>query len=655
MKKINIAWILSYYDQLNKGLTPSAEEYKDNKSLLEEFKETERLFKENLITINKIGVRNTDEASFYNNRHNITVEIPELRLPTNSFGNYVIPDNPRYAISEVLDGLPVSCTVKSPTLIDASFMEAVQNLPGDLLFVEMCMDNNACFEIKDILKVDIKDKGIEIEDCEDFEYDVLEKCCCFKGLNEFFEDITHRRLVGIGNHDVHPFQVLFTESESGSFVRLHIPARKRELAMVSEELLFKHIDVKDEFGDTALHIAARTGELPLLPQGLITTKRLFQRVASGQNLFDAAKDGDVYEWLADYSTTLPREELEREIKSLFYDASDFESIPEKLKNHLGEDFVNQFIPATEKWEAIKNEKSLEKRLLYIVQKLAAEEKNLLNNKKMLTWTERSIGEFFEQTGMDVRYRHYYVDDEVCYNIEAVFPEFNGVGHPHYIVGAHYDSAPDAPGADDNISAVAVMLETARLLAKSEEARRCVRFVAFVNEEPPFFSTELMGSYVHAHMCREEGNKIEGMICLESLGYFTNAQGSQEIPEFDEDVLPALSDLMVKRGIQPDVGNFLALVGDEQSAELLKIFDQHMSSGFQVPILPLVSPELRLSDQFSYWDVGYPALMLTDTAFFRNPNYHTPTDTFETLDYPIMAAITRQLAETLEKMSKNLNL
>ncbi len=81
----------------------------------------------------------------------------------------------------------------------------------------------------------------------------------------------------------------------------------------------------------------------------------------------------------------------------------------------------------------------------------------------------------------------------------------------------------------------------------------------------------------------------------------------------------------------------------------------MSSRFQVPILPVVSPELRLSDQFSFWDVGYPALMLTDTAFFRNPNYHTQTDTFETLDYPIMAAITRQLAKTLEKMSGNLNL
>jgi ankyrin repeat protein len=111
--------------------------------------------------------------------------------------------------------------------------------------------------------------------------------------------------------------------------------------MVSEKLLFKHIDVKDEFGDTALHIAARTGELPLLPLGLITTKRLFQRVASGQNLFDAAKEGDVYEWLADYSTTLPKEELEQEIKSLFYDASDFDTIPEKLKVHLGEEFFNQ--------------------------------------------------------------------------------------------------------------------------------------------------------------------------------------------------------------------------------------------------------------------------------------------------------------------------
>ena len=117
MKKINIAWILSYYDELNKGSTPSAEEYKDSKSLLEEFQETERLFKENLITINKIGVRNTDEVSFDNNRHNITVEIPGLCLPTNSFGGYVIPEEPHYAISEVLDGQPVAFTVISPTLI----------------------------------------------------------------------------------------------------------------------------------------------------------------------------------------------------------------------------------------------------------------------------------------------------------------------------------------------------------------------------------------------------------------------------------------------------------------------------------------------------------------------------------------------------------
>ncbi|MFM8454253.1 MAG: M28 family peptidase [Gammaproteobacteria bacterium] len=656
MKKINIARILSYYDELNKGSTPSVEEYKDSKSLLEEFKETERLFKENLININKIGARNTDKASFENNRHNITVEIPGLCFPKNSFGEYMIPENPHYAISEVQDGQPVAFNVISPTLIDVSFMETVQNLPGDLLFVKMLMDNNGWFEITDIFKVDIKDKDIEIENCQYFEYDVLEKYCCFQDLNEFFQYIADTRLVGIGDdydEDVHPFQVLFTELESGSFIRLHIPARKKELRFISEELLFDHIHITDEFGDTPLHIAARTGELPFLPKGLITAKRLFQRSASGQNLFDAAKIGAVSDWLTNYTLTLPREELEQEIKSLFYDASDFVTIPKKLKSHLGKNFVNQFVPVAAKWTAIKKEKSLEKRLFYIVQKLASADKNLLNNKNMLTWTMRSIVEFFKQTGMEVRLIHCNVENDFCYNIEAVFPEFYGCDNPHYLVGAHYDSVQFSPGADDNISAVAVMLEIARLLTKSPEARRSVRFVAFVNEEPPFFSTESMGSYIHAQMCREEGNKIEGMICLESLGFFSNEHGSQEIPEFDQNVLPALSDLMFQRGIQPDVGNFLALVGDEQSAEFLKTCDQYMSASSKVPILPLVAPELRLSDQFNYWDVGYPALMLTDTAFYRNPNYHLPTDTFNTLNYPNMAATTRQLAKTLKKMSRKL--
>ena len=293
--------------------------------------------------------------------------------------------------------------------------------------------------------------------------------------------------------------------------------------------------------------------------------------------------------------------------------------------------------------------SLDERLVLIVKNLAAEQKNTFLNPAGLARAADYIEAFFLGLGLKTMRQTYEADGVECHNIEAVGSSFQGRAKPHYILGAHYDSALGAPGADDNISAVAVMLETARGLLATPEVLKHLRFVAYVNEEPPHFSTETMGSYGHARSCRAAGDNILGMICLESLGYYSNESGSQELPEMSEEMLALSATLMVERGITPDVGNFLALVGDEASQELLMRFDALFSKSLGVSVMPMVNPEMRLSDQFSYWDVGYPALMLTDTAFFRNPNYHEPSDTFDTLNYCIMARITRNLIEALQKL------
>lgn len=303
----------------------------------------------------------------------------------------------------------------------------------------------------------------------------------------------------------------------------------------------------------------------------------------------------------------------------------------------------------ETFRQLNERESLDERIVLIVKNLAAEQKNTFLNPAGLARAADYIEAFFLGLGLKTMRQTYEADGVECHNIEAVGSSFQGRAKPHYILGAHYDSALGAPGADDNISAVAVMLETARGLMAAPEVLKHLRFVAYVNEEPPHFSSEAMGSYVHARSCRAAGDNILGMICLESLGYYSNESGSQELPEMSEEMLALSAALMVERGITPDVGNFLALVGDEASQELLMRFDALFSKGLGVSVMPMVNPEMRLSDQFSYWDVGYPALMLTDTAFFRNPNYHEPSDTFDTLNYCIMARITRNLIEALQKL------
>ncbi|HEV3417366.1 MAG TPA: M28 family peptidase, partial [Pirellulales bacterium] len=214
-----------------------------------------------------------------------------------------------------------------------------------------------------------------------------------------------------------------------------------------------------------------------------------------------------------------------------------------------------------------------------------------------------------------------------------------------ILGAHYDTVWMTPGADDNASAVAVLIEAARLL-RGTTLRRTARFVAFTCEEPPHFHLETMGSQVYARACRERHERIMGMLCLEMVGYFT-AEARQALP-------PAIPKRL--RWLFPRRGDFLAAVGNLRSWRLAWSFRRGFKRAVRFPLFSIVFPEsvheIRLSDNSSFWDQGYPALMLTDTSFLRNPHYHQPTDTPETLDYDRMAQVTLGVAGAMRRLCRS---
>ena len=200
-----------------------------------------------------------------------------------------------------------------------------------------------------------------------------------------------------------------------------------------------------------------------------------------------------------------------------------------------------------------------------------------------------------------------------------------------IIGAHYDVCGDQPGADDNASAVAGLLELARLLFENKPAVDYrIDFVAYCLEGPPYFGTTDMGSYVHALSVYEEGTNVLGMISLEMIGYFSDAPGSQPFPS------PELAKQY------PDTANFIIVVGIEKFAsfnnKIHQLMKQDAAIDVQVIHFPTGESLAGLSDQRNYWKFGYPALMVNDTAFIRNPNYHTQQDTIDTLDFPKMKAV-----------------
>lgn len=227
------------------------------------------------------------------------------------------------------------------------------------------------------------------------------------------------------------------------------------------------------------------------------------------------------------------------------------------------------------------------------------------------------------------------------NLEAELP---GSGEPPEIVlvGAHYDTVAGSPGANDNASGVAAMIEIARLLAGSE-ARRAVRFVAFVNEEPPLFYGPDMGSRVYARRSFERGERIVAMLSLETLGFYTSAPGSQRYPN-------PLYGLFY-----PDRGDFLAFVGNLASRSLVRTavasFRRHTAFPSEGIAAPGWWGGVHWSDHWSFWREGYPALMVTDTALYRYPHYHTADDTPDRLDYDSLARVTAGLARVVAELAQ----
>jgi Zn-dependent M28 family amino/carboxypeptidase len=215
----------------------------------------------------------------------------------------------------------------------------------------------------------------------------------------------------------------------------------------------------------------------------------------------------------------------------------------------------------------------------------------------------------------------------------VVASFGPAGGERLVVGAHYDTFAGLPGADDNASGVAGLMELARLLS-GMPIRMRVDLVAFTLEEPPHFRGEFMGSAVHARSLRSEGVALRGMIALEMIGYFSDAPDSQRYP------ISSLS------WIYPSRGNFIGVVGNFASTMLGRKVASAMRAATPLGVEVLAAPAsltgVDFSDHASYWDAGYHAVMITDTAFFRNPHYHTATDTPDRLDYARMAQVVQGL-------------
>lgn len=254
-------------------------------------------------------------------------------------------------------------------------------------------------------------------------------------------------------------------------------------------------------------------------------------------------------------------------------------------------------------------------------------------------TAEYIENFYQDIGLPVHSESYQYRNFTVANVVA---ELAFCSNPtkHYILGAHYDTVVGTVGADDNASAVAVQLETARYLKAMkghQELDLTVKFVSFPLEEPPNFGTRDMGSRVYALKAWKEKEKIDGMICLEMVGFTCHEAGCQDYP------FP----LMFFN--YPKQGNFIGIVGNFGSRRFTNALFRTFQRNPDLPVVKLtvpldgwVLPSVRLSDHASFWDRGFKAVMVTDTSFYRNPHYHLPSDTMDKLDYRFMAELVESL-------------
>ena len=295
-----------------------------------------------------------------------------------------------------------------------------------------------------------------------------------------------------------------------------------------------------------------------------------------------------------------------------------------------------------------DEVALREELRANVQKLAGEigERNMWHY-AALNAAADFIEDSFSRAGLRTRRDSYETGGRPCHNIEAeISGSQQGVAvsspPPIIIIGAHYDSVFGSPGANDNGTGVAAMLALARRFARAKP-KQTLRFVAFVNEEPPYLLSGEMGSQVYARRCKERGDKISAMISLETIGYFSDAADSQTYPS------PGLGLLY------PKVGNFIGFVSNVHSRAMLHrviaLFRKHAKIPSEGASLPAFIPGVSWSDQWSFWQHGYPAIMVTDTAPFRYPYYHSSNDTPDKLDYDRFTLVVSGMEKVIENLDK----
>jgi hypothetical protein len=303
-----------------------------------------------------------------------------------------------------------------------------------------------------------------------------------------------------------------------------------------------------------------------------------------------------------------------------------------------------------------------------VQKLAGEigERNMWHYAQLNAAAD-FIQDSFLRAGLHPRRDTYEMHGQACHNIEAEIPAAKPQGAPSaqataakaavprggfssaeggspprsiIVIGAHYDSVFGSPGANDNGTGVAATLALARRFA-TRKTEHTLRFLAFVNEEPPYFLSGEMGSLIYARRCKERGDKISAMISLETIGYFSDAPGSQTYPS------PGLG------LFYPKVGNFIGFVSNVRSRALLRrviaLFRKHAKIPSEGAALPSFVPGVSWSDQWSFWQQGYPAIMITDTAPFRYPYYHSSNDTPDKLDYDRFALVVSGMEKVIAEL------
>jgi Zn-dependent M28 family amino/carboxypeptidase len=247
-----------------------------------------------------------------------------------------------------------------------------------------------------------------------------------------------------------------------------------------------------------------------------------------------------------------------------------------------------------------------------------------------------ISEQFASFGYQVSRQPFVFGGNTYHNIIA---ERTGNSLPEVllIIGAHYDSVSTTPGADDNASGIAGVLGLARALAGTQLART-IRFVAFALEEWPVYRSRNMASYHYAQSLKEKNEKVEGMICLEMIGFFCDREGCQRYP------FPFMNKVF------PKAGNFISMVGNLRSKSFTESVAKSFRQRTDLPVVTLNAPAIVIgidfSDHWSFNKLGYQALMVTDTAFYRNPHYHGPTDLPDTLDYARMSNVVEGLTAAI---------